>query len=71
MLKIVFTSLVALASFACHAEYIRTSPMKATVCTGFVIKSCGASEVSGIELALSATGKLTAPAGLFGIPPNQ
>lgn len=32
-----------------YAEYVRVGPMKATVCTGVFVKSCGQKEVSAIE----------------------
>lgn len=44
-----FASFTLLASFACHADYVRTGPMNATVCKGIAIKSCSSSEVKAIE----------------------
>lgn len=44
-----------------HAEYLRTGPMIATVCTGFGIKVCGPKEVVAVEQG----GKLYEPAESF------
>jgi hypothetical protein len=48
MKKIVAITLLVTTS-AAHAQYIRVGPMKATVCTGVVLKSCGQKEISAIE----------------------
>ncbi len=38
-----------LVTTSVYAEYVRVGPMKATVCTGVVVKSCGQKEISAIE----------------------
>lgn len=53
--------LSATVSIGCHAEYVRTGPMTATVCKGLVIKSCDPSVVKAIE----KDGKFYEPAQKF------
>ena len=43
---------------SCHAEYVRTGPVMATVCRGIGIKFCGPVEVKVLEIG----GKLYEPA---------
>lgn len=46
--QIAVAALTFMTSIACHADYVRTGPMKATVCSGFVIKACSPHEVKAI-----------------------
>lgn len=48
MKRIIF-ALAATVSLTCHAEYIRTGPMMATVCKGFFINFCAPTEVKALE----------------------
>ena len=44
-----FASFTLLSSFAVHADYVRTGPMNATVCSGIGIKSCSQVTVRAVE----------------------
>jgi hypothetical protein len=48
MKKIIAVAFLVTTS-SVYAEYVRVGPMKATVCTGVVVKSCGQKEISAIE----------------------
>lgn len=48
MKKIVALALLVTAP-SVYAQYVRVGPMKATVCTGVVVKSCGLKEISAVE----------------------
>lgn len=60
-MKRIALALLVLVSIGCHAEYVRTGPMTATVCKGFVIKACAPSVVKAIE----KDGKFYEPAQKF------
>jgi len=61
MIKYFFAALACASPFFAHAEYLRTGPLIATVCSGFVIKTCGPKEVVAVE----QDGKLFEPAEVF------
>lgn len=47
--KILPVTFVLLSSFSVHADYVRTGPMNATVCSGIGIKFCSQVEVEAVE----------------------
>ncbi len=62
MMRWKFAALLCItACTSANAEYIRTGPLKATVCTGFGIKVCSQKEVR----AVGKDGDLFEPAEVF------